>query len=204
MIIDELSMISKNIFAKVEFVCRNIRGNDFVFGGIQLVGSGNFFPVVSSSKFVVWRFRESCLDSDIFLKTFPHKVTLNEIIRQDELDLINAVSDLEKGTITEESKNLLENLRRPLPSSQNPVYLYARNFYVNLHNHDVLSKMDGEFSFYESRDTGNKQYLNKMTVQEKLALKNNCRVILLKNLDKNLLNAMMGNIIISLLQEKIS
>lgn len=163
-----------------------------------------FFPVVSSSKFVVWRFRESCLDSDIFLKTFPHKVTLNEIIRQDELDLINAVSDLEKGTITEESKNLLENLRRSLPSSQNPVYLYARNLYVNLHNHDVLSKMDGEFSFYESRDTGNKQYLNKMTVQEKLALKNNCRVILLKNLDKNLLNAMMGNIIISLLQEKIS
>ena len=42
LVVDEISMISKNIFEKVEFICRNVRKHDFVFGGIQVVGLGDW------------------------------------------------------------------------------------------------------------------------------------------------------------------
>lgn len=53
LIIDEISMLSAKLFNQVEFICRKIRENDFYFGGLQVIGSGDFFqlpPVPDSLK----------------------------------------------------------------------------------------------------------------------------------------------------------
>lgn len=42
LIIDEISMLSPDLFDKLEHVARAIRGNEYPFGGIQLVVSGDF------------------------------------------------------------------------------------------------------------------------------------------------------------------
>lgn len=36
LIIDEISMLSSRTFAMIEFVCRHVKGNDQVFGGLQV------------------------------------------------------------------------------------------------------------------------------------------------------------------------
>lgn len=41
--IDECSMISEKMFETVELICRQVRGNDSYFGGIQVIISGDFF-----------------------------------------------------------------------------------------------------------------------------------------------------------------
>ena len=42
LIIDEISMISARVFSQLEFICRNLRGNDCVFGGLQVIVGGDF------------------------------------------------------------------------------------------------------------------------------------------------------------------
>jgi hypothetical protein len=36
LVIDEIGMLSKSVFEAVEFVCRHVRGNSSVFGGLQV------------------------------------------------------------------------------------------------------------------------------------------------------------------------
>ncbi len=43
LVIDEISMISKELFEKLELVARSINENNKPFGGVQLILSGDFF-----------------------------------------------------------------------------------------------------------------------------------------------------------------
>lgn len=45
LVIDELSMVSAELFEELERRCRNVRGVDAPFGGLQLVLCGDFFQV---------------------------------------------------------------------------------------------------------------------------------------------------------------
>ncbi|XP_056007596.1 uncharacterized protein LOC130050837 [Ostrea edulis] len=85
LIIDEISMLSSRTFAMIEFVCRHVKGNDQVFGGLQVIGCGDFkqLPPVPNL-----RYEDDgsyCFQSKKFNMTFPHHINLleiKEIIRQ--------------------------------------------------------------------------------------------------------------------------
>ena len=59
LIIDEISMMSRNMLDKLETVCR-IRNISAAFGGIQLIVVGDFFTVATCEKYSLWRFRGIC------------------------------------------------------------------------------------------------------------------------------------------------
>ena len=40
LVLDEIGMISATVFSKLEFVARHVRGNDMVFGGLQVRNCG--------------------------------------------------------------------------------------------------------------------------------------------------------------------
>lgn len=42
LVLDEVGMISAAVFTKLEYITRNVRGNDLVFGGLQV---GNWHTV---------------------------------------------------------------------------------------------------------------------------------------------------------------
>jgi hypothetical protein len=48
LIIDEISMLSANTLTMVEAVCREVRGNDLPFGGMQVILVGDFFPAAAN------------------------------------------------------------------------------------------------------------------------------------------------------------
>lgn len=50
LIIDEISMISKHDLVSLEYIVRKIRGNDLQYGGIQVIGSKDFFQLPSVQK----------------------------------------------------------------------------------------------------------------------------------------------------------
>ena len=45
LVIDEISMVSAELFDKLEFVARGVRGSCQPFGGIQLLLCGDFFQL---------------------------------------------------------------------------------------------------------------------------------------------------------------
>ena len=107
------------MFDQLEYICRKVRTNDLYFGGLQVVGRGDFFqlpPVPDPLKYDPGEF---CFKSKLFSSTF----ILEKVIRQDEPDLIQSVNDVSKGNLPIETYNLLRRLQRPLPPCDDPTRL---------------------------------------------------------------------------------
>jgi hypothetical protein len=52
---------------------------------------------------------------------------------------------------------------------ESPVYLYARNFYADLHNFEILQGLEEDFTVYDSKDSGNQKYLDKILAPAKFS-----------------------------------
>ncbi|KAL3881826.1 hypothetical protein ACJMK2_028218 [Sinanodonta woodiana] len=113
LIIDEISMLSLKHFEQIEYVCKTIKHKDLYFGGIQVIASGDFFQLPPVPDPLTTDSGEYCFKSNIFAMVFGHKIVLDEVIRQDELDFIKAINDVSKGDIPEDTKNLILRLQRP-------------------------------------------------------------------------------------------
>jgi ATP-dependent DNA helicase PIF1 len=83
LIIDEISMMNPELFDKLEEISRIIRRSKVVFGGIQLILSGDFcqLPVVGSNKF--------CFEAECWKLCIDEIVNLKEIIRQGDKNFKN-------------------------------------------------------------------------------------------------------------------
>lgn len=195
LIIDELSMLSLKLFNQLEYICRTIRANDNYFGGIQVVGIGDFFqlpPVPDALKLDSGDF---CFKSKKFSSVFRHKIILEKVMRQDEADFVNAINDVSKGQLPSESLNLLRRLQRALPPGDNPMRLFARNFDKEIFNSSLLIDLPGEIKTFNAIDEGDANYLEKIPVPKCLYLKENCPVMLVKNLSNTLVNGLQGKVL---------
>ena len=69
-----------------------MKNNNLVFEGIQVIGSGSFvqLPLVPSSMDSGFY----CFQSQHFHMGFPHRITLDEVMHQDEQDLIQTINEL--------------------------------------------------------------------------------------------------------------
>ena len=95
LIIDEIGMISAKMFSEVELLCRTVKQNNLLFGGIQVIGCGSFYqlpPVPSSGDPGKFAF-----ESEAFNQVFPHKIIFQSVHRQKELDFIRAINKLCEG-----------------------------------------------------------------------------------------------------------
>jgi thymidine kinase len=65
LIIDEISMLSSNQLSMVEWICRSFKGNDKVFGGMQVIFCGDFFqlPPISKSDDISFAYQSDVWDS---------------------------------------------------------------------------------------------------------------------------------------------
>jgi hypothetical protein len=194
LVIDEISMISKKLFSQLDFICRGIRGRPgHSYGGLQIIVTGDFYQLPPVPNELYGDSGKYAFESPAW-SSISHHVMLVEVVRQTEEDLIQAVSELETGQVSETTAALLRSLDRSLPSDSTPVHLFARNFDVDVMNYEQLESMPGDCQFYTSKQSGDSHYLNKMTVQKVLRLKVGCPVILLKNLSSELVNGLQGTV----------
>ncbi|CAG2207257.1 PIF1 [Mytilus edulis] len=162
--IDEISMLSKKLFEQLEFICRKIRNSNLMFGGIQVIAVGDFFqlpPVPDNLKLDAG---EYCFKSEVFVQLFQHKFVLQRVMRQNQVDFINAINNISRGDLPEDTNNLLMRLSRKLPPGKDPIRLCSRNFDCDIHNSCKLIDMEG------------------------------CPVMFLKNLSDKLVNGLRGNV----------
>jgi ATP-dependent DNA helicase PIF1 len=205
LIIDEISMLDPDLFDKLEHIARIIRKNSIVFGGIQLILSGDFLqlPCVGTEKFC---FQAQCWDLCI-----DNTIYLTEIIRQGDSKFQNCLNNVRIGNLTPEVYEILESCKGKILNNNFgiiPTKLYSTNYDVDRVNNielDNLSKDGRQFYQYdmEIKPQGNtklnmtdkyKKYCN---APEEIQLCLGAQVILLKNLDlgNGLANGSRGVII---------
>lgn len=100
LVIDEISMLSPDLFEKIERVISIVREKPRM-GGLQVIYTGDFFqlPPVKSEKLV--------FESEVFRSTIDHYVELTEIMRQTQKNFQEALMEVRTGEISEKTKELL-------------------------------------------------------------------------------------------------
>ena len=198
--IDEIGMLSSKQFSVVEYVCRNVRQIDLLFGGLQLIVSGCFKQLPPVPSQIANDPGEYVFLNEEFQIMFPHHVQLTSVLRQEEEDLIKAVNELCNGTPSLETEKMIQDLDRPIGREGEDgvlTMLCGTNLDVDYVNQDKLDSLQGEECVYKATDLGDIKLLRKCHAPKVLKLKIGAPVTLLQNLDVSigLVNGLVGKVI---------
>lgn len=194
LIIDEISMLSAELFEKLEEIGRRIRKNNLPFGGIQLVLSGDFhqLPPVNSQYVFESKCWHKCIDKIVELKG-NH--------RQEGDEYRKLANEFRTKSFTESGLQKLEELNNktlPIVHGIIPTKLFSRVRNVEFANNNELKSLKGEQFTYNSIDEFSNDYYKMKAneifqVSEVLNLKVGAQVMLTKNyMDKGLTNGSRG------------
>jgi ATP-dependent DNA helicase PIF1 len=202
LIIDEISMISGELFDKLDHIACELRKNDQPFGGIQVICCGDFFqlPPVSTDE----ERSTFCFNSDAWKRSMKLTITLQKVFRQKgDLEFIDMLNDMRLGIVSPESSIKFRALERELPKAEvEPAELYSTRIEVDRANNLRLNNLTSETMHYNAIDGGvltdqhqRQRLLANFMAPEKLELKKGAQVMMIKNLDESLVNGSLGKVI---------
>lgn len=217
LIIDEISMLSAEIFEKINILLKTIRRNDNLFGGIQVVLSGDFlqlqpvFKTQDSSNNLI------LLESKIFCQYFSKKlqniIILKENYRQENNVFQKYLNELRSGKLHPDFEKLINdkissnnNNNKEIDSKY--IHLVPSNHQADQINNYYLDKIKTQTFTFDSiisktninkdiEDMLENELLTQLKSIIKLNLKVNSKIMLLKNLnvESGLVNGATGNIL---------
>lgn len=199
LIIDEISMCSKELFEKLDQVFRVVRRKfNLPFGGIQLILVGDWLQLPPVAR----QYEKSfCFESEIWKTARIRNVTLTEIVRQDATgSFAKLLSKIRTGEYEDADLDLLDSrfgFKFPNDGIK-PVVLYCTNRNVEAFNNKELSKLEGEAVHHDAEDSGQANYIaffdRNCPAPKVLSLKVGAQVMLLHNLsvEGGLVNGSIG------------
>ncbi len=184
LIIDEISMVSPELFSSMDLILRGFKGTDAPFGGVQVVISGDFFQLPPVSK--TPKEKRFAWQAEAWKSLELQTCYLQEKFRQDDDRLIQILDDIRVGSISESSEKLLaERHEKELRSHFTPTKLYTHNVDVDRINLAELEKLPGAAKLFVYDSKGSQKNIEKIfkssLVLEELALKKGAVVIFIKN-----------------------
>lgn len=184
LIIDEVSMISPEVFTTMDIVLKAFKENDEPFGGVQVVVSGDFFQLPPISK--TPKEKRFAWQSTVWKALDFQTCYLQEKFRQDDNQLIGVLDEIRSGKVTDFSHKVFEKRwHKALSNEFEPTKLYTHNADVDRINHEALAKLEGKERVFVHESKGSEKNIAKVfkssLVLEALTLKKNAVVIFIKN-----------------------
>jgi len=183
--IDEVSMISAEVFEILNQVFQRVRENKKPMGGIQMLLFGDFLQLPpinrSGNNF------NFCFSSDAWKSLDPQVFVLEEIFRQRDADFIKVLNNLRFGRLDENDRAILES-RIKADDKQlaiRPTILTTHNIKVEKINEVELKKIPREEVTHTAQYFGaveKMEFLKKNCIAaEFLKLKVGAQVMMVKN-----------------------
>lgn len=210
-IIDEISMVRKDVFEYMDKIMRKYKDSDKPFGGVKLILFGDLYqlpPVVTMEaknhlRNIYGNDKNYFFDSEIYSQLDLLILNLNEIYRQKEdkqyAELLNKIRKNEIGG--EDLNNLNEKVTSNEPDKE-PI-LSTKNNLVKSYNLQKLASLSGEIKTYCANVNpppwlkDNFVFEKFCNAEEKLKLKVGARVMVLINDSgehRNYFNGSLGTI----------
>ena len=156
LIIDEISMMSPDLYEKLDLIGKRVRGSSKPFGGIQLIVCGDFFqlpPVtkgMSGEALIPGRF---AFESPIWKASHLVPVVLSKIERQTDLGFQRLLNECRIGQPSTESVALLKS-RQGLDWKTRlirPTLLFSRNADVDSINEKNIAALNEPLHVFEAQ-----------------------------------------------------
>jgi ATP-dependent DNA helicase PIF1 len=184
LIIDEVSMLSGTVLDAVDKVCRQVRGNDHPFGGMQVVLVGDFFqlpPVAGRGRQVPFAFQSEAWKSLNIVTCY-----LTEQHRQDDGVFLSLLGAIRAGTFDEdEAETLRDRYIKPEEIPEGVSRLYTHNADVDTLNNTQLAGLEGKTKTFTMNSMGRENLVEALKrgclSPEKLVLKEGAIVMCTKN-----------------------
>ena len=198
LVIDEISMLSGRAFDYLDFHCRKIREDKRPFGGIQIIGTGDFLqlpPVRTNPRDPYdWAF-----DSEAWTAAGFQTVELRRIMRQDEPEFVAALAKFRRGEIDGDTERLLRPRITTFPA-RDITRLFTHNSMVDRWNDFCLGELPGPESVREAETWGPQHqidFLEKNLLTPKvLRLKPGAKVMFTVNRpDDGFVNGQTGEVV---------
>lgn len=200
LVIDEVSMLSAELFEKLEYIARKIKGKHDFFGGIQLVFFGDFLqlPPVTKNKEP-----DFCFESPTWFNAMFNIVELKHVYRQENREFVDILAKIRKGELDEAGEaRLLECKYSPEkhPPEITPVVLFSTNDEARKRNTQKLAEIEKKPVFFEATQSGNERkaenLMNNCRADRQLELKVGAQVMMMinKHQDKNVVNGSIGTV----------
>ncbi|XP_041009315.1 ATP-dependent DNA helicase PIF1-like [Juglans microcarpa x Juglans regia] len=203
LVIDEISMVDAELFESLEYIAKKLRGGDEVWGGIQLVVSGDFFqlpPVFGhqNSSGKVFAFEADCWNA-----SFDMQLELTEIFRQSDARFVKMLQGIRRGDCDPQDLEVLEQLCSRTESDEldpSVVQLYPLKEDVRRVNETRMESFSEAATTYLASDSGENPWkiqLKEGIAPDELFLCEGARVMLIKNLNtwRGLVNGNTGTVI---------
>jgi len=196
LIIDEVSMLHYFRLDLVELILRQLRRNNDLFGGLQVIFCGDFFQLPP-----VTRGGERMVDENLFYETPKSNFAyhseswkkldlricyLEEQHRQLDQTYLNILNAIRSGTVSNEIRGHLNSrYNQPSALSIEPTKLYSHNVNVDIENERELAKIPGQMYEYDMIGHGRAALVETIKKSclspETLRLKKGARVMFVKN-----------------------
>jgi len=210
LIIDEISMLDKELFEKISAYLCLLRRNSKPFGGLQLVLTGDFCQLEPVNG-------EYCFLSDVWKKINMETIYLHKLIRQDgDTKFQKMLSKFRYGICSEKNYQTLLSLKNTEFGDVKPTKLYPRNVDVdriNKEEYDKLIKSGAEIIKYTTKlpSTNKKdkersdKWIKSLELPEYVELCIGAQVVILANInqDAGIVNGTRG-VIISLNKNRVT
>ena len=197
--LDEVSMVSADLFEKIDQVFRMVRRTDVSFGGVQLLALGDFLqlPPVARMGEPPAQFAFEC---DAWVEAAISVHVLTRVYRQADQPFADALGHLRVGNIQHPSIAMIAGRKGAVPPDDGirPTIVHTHNVDVDRINQVELDQLPGQEHLYCAQDTGQSEAKEKLDrdclAPRELKLKVGAQVMLLANvdLDAGLVNGRLG------------
>jgi ATP-dependent DNA helicase PIF1 len=198
LIIDEVSMLDRTLFEKVNSYLRLVKYNTKPFGGVQLILSGDMAQLspVDSSGY--------CFKSPVWEQTKFKIFNLTKSFRQSDKEFVTILNSIRMGKCTNAIFNRLEKLRdTKFPDEVVPVKLLSINSMVDFINGNKLKELalnNTVYDFPVLDMKGSKAIsaaeMKKANIPTEFSLCVNCQVMVTFNIEpsSHIVNGTMGTV----------
>ena len=155
--IDEISMLSAEIFDKLDEVLRIVRDNNSPMGGLQILLFGDFLQLPPISKYGEPE-AKFCFDSNCWQELNIKTIELKEIFRQSDKKFINLLNNLRFGQLEQEDCEILTSRTNVKDSNIaiKPTILTSHNQKAEDMNQNMLKRIPAEIKSFEASYFGDK------------------------------------------------
>jgi len=207
LVIDEVSMVDGELFAKLEVLARATRESTKPFGGLQLVLTGDFMQLPPVNGKSADSFREAvpqkfCFEVGAWRRVVASRTfELTEVFRQKGDDtFVKVLNEVRFGELSEESERLL---RARLVACEGRGDLAVTRLMplrseVEAVNSRSLAALPGELVSFHARDEGNSEELDHLSGARRVVdLRIGALVLLTRTIDvrRRLVNGTQGRVV---------
>jgi len=182
LIIDEVSMLSPDLFRSIDLALRTFRFSSEPFGGVQVILSGDFFqlpPIREGRKGERFAFQ-----TEVWEHLQLRGVALEESYRQEDERFLEVLRAIRERRLNEQHIQVLRS-REGVSLGEVGVRLYTHNVDVDTLNERSLEQLEGSPQIFSAQGKGAKKWQERIfqasLVPRELRLKRNAPVLFIRN-----------------------